>query len=104
MINVIKQPLLPGVKGLYYNRGRWYSPRFGRPLQRDMNESALLVQAALAMNGEGSMGVSPVNPFNPQAHYGEGMNLYQYVGSNPVNRVDPLGLEWGMEDEIDEPN
>jgi hypothetical protein len=30
------------------------------------------------------------------------MNLYQYVGSNPVNRLDALGLEWGMEDEIDD--
>lgn len=24
--------------------------------------------------------------------YGDGMNLYEYVGSNPVNFVDPMGL------------
>ena len=28
----------------------------------------------------------------PQSQYADGMNLYQYVLSNPVNRVDPLGM------------
>jgi hypothetical protein len=30
------------------------------------------------------------------------MNLYAYLGLNPVNRLDALGLSWGFEDEIDE--
>ena len=26
--------------------------------------------------------------------YSDGMNLYEYVGSNPIRRVDPMGLKW----------
>jgi len=29
---------------------------------------------------------------DPQSQYADGMNLYQYVNSNPVNYVDPYGL------------
>jgi len=81
-------------------RNRWYSPQLGRPFQMDLNESASLVLAALAMNGE-TLG-NFVSAFAATGHYGDGMNLYQYAGGNPVNRLDALGLEWGIEDEIDE--
>jgi hypothetical protein len=67
---ILRVPLEAGTKGLYCVRNRWYSPELGRFLQRDMNESALLVQTALAMNGEAADAV--VSPFNPQAHYGDG--------------------------------
>src|SRR3546814_4121660 len=48
--------------GLYYYKARVYSPTLGRFLSAD-----------------------PIG-------YGDGMNMYAYVGNDPVNRADPLGL------------
>lgn len=51
--------------GLFYNRARWLSPALGRFIHRD-----------------------------PRG-YADGLNMYEYAGSNPVNLVDPMGTEKG---------
>ncbi len=55
--------------GLYYNRARFYDPALGRFLQPD-----------------------PIG-------FADGLNLYAYVGGNPINFVDPLGLFGGSSSE-----
>ena len=53
-----------GESGNYYFRTRVYNPKIGRFLQRD-----------------------PIG-------YVDGMNLYEYVGGNSINILDPYGLWW----------
>ena len=48
--------------GLYYYKARMYSPTLGRFMQTD-----------------------PIG-------YGDGRNMYNYVGSDPVSFIDPMGL------------
>ncbi len=52
--------------GIYYYRARYYDPGVGRFITKD-----------------------PIG-------FAGGVNLYGYVGNNPVNTTDPLGLFWGM--------
>jgi RHS repeat-associated protein len=56
--------------GLYYYKARMYSPTLGRFMQSD-----------------------PIG-------YGDGVNLYAYVGGDPINGRDPLGLEGEEIEEI----
>lgn len=82
--------------GLYDARNRSYDQTLGRFLQRDPNETGMTLITAAAMSGQ-SWEIL-LDGFDPQGHYGDGMSLYQYLGSNPVSRQDPLGLEWWDED------
>ncbi len=51
--------------GFYYMRARYYDPNVGRFISED-----------------------------PIGFEGGDVNLYNYVGANPVNFVDPMGLDW----------
>ena len=79
-----------GQSGLYYNRNRWYSPKLGRFITKDPNESGLLTLPGFDMMGAGPS----VNPrgFDAEYHYINGLNLYGYVQNNPLVLTDPAGL------------
>jgi len=64
--------------GLYYYRARYYSPAIGRFLSADM----------LGTVPDGGYR----NQFAATTQYEDGMNLYTYVGNNPVMKTDPMGL------------
>ncbi len=63
---------------IYYYRARYYDAETGRFLSRD------------------PLGIDPAgglfNQFDIRKQYGDGMNLYVIVNSNPVNALDPMGL------------
>ena len=63
---------------IYNYRHRYYDMYTGRLLQDD----------PLGINPGGGM----MNPFSADLQYTNGLNLYEYVGSNPIIYVDPLGL------------
>ncbi|NLX21638.1 MAG: hypothetical protein GXY55_08185, partial [Phycisphaerae bacterium] len=86
----------PTATGLYYNRNRWYAPHLGRFLQRDPNETGLLRGFRLAFNGYRPTVTTGV--FAPRDHYADGLNLYAYVRSQPVQYSDPQGLLLGLVD------
>jgi len=70
----------------------YYHPTMGRFLQRD--------PGAGNANRIGAGGAAPVSGFIPRDptgtnQYADGMNLYQYVGSNPAGFADPFGLNKG---------
>jgi hypothetical protein len=67
-----------------------YSPTLGRFLQRDVYQSG--VPAVTEKSFHGRATDVPAAHFLPRDRYADGMNIYQYVGSNPVMRRDPLGL------------
>ena len=89
----------PGAFGLFCNRNRWYSPRYGRFTSRDPNKTALAILTALVMNGD-TLDIV-FGAMSSADHYGDGMNLYAYLGANPINLLDAMGLSW-EDDDIDD--
>jgi hypothetical protein len=82
--------LEPGATLLGYNRNRTLHVGWGRFLQRDPNATGLPVQAGLGFHGDGF--AASVQGFDLAAHYGDGANVYEYIGSDPLGGSDPTGL------------
>lgn len=77
------------------------NPQQGRFLQRDPNASGQVVLNDTAwFHGQGAIIAPPM--LDLRSLYGDGMNLYEYLGSNPPNRSDPMGLAWDPFDEARE--
>ena len=75
--------------GEIYLRARIYNPRTGRFLSPDPHWNITNMQrgtSPVTLNGR------PIP--NPWAIMQAG-NLFMFCGHNPVNRIDPTGLEWG---------
>jgi RHS repeat-associated protein len=79
-----------GPAGLFYNRNRWYSPSLGRFTSRDINATSAPIDTAMRMNGDSARIL--VGTFDYYSHYRDGASLYGYLGSNPLNGLDPTGL------------
>ena len=74
--------------GLIFIRARHLDPNLGRYNQRDPNETANLFLTAFVYNASMPMSALDVSLSVP---YGDGMSLYQFVGSNPLIATDPSG-------------
>ncbi len=95
-----EQPrLAPTAKLVGYERNRSLVCDVGRHAQRDLNATGVIlltsVMQGLALSGE-------MSPFDLATLYGNGANVYQYLGSSPWGRSDPLGLSWDPFDMVDD--
>ena len=92
-------------KRLQNNHDRIYDPDIGRFLQRDSLGTKPMAIHSLSRGPRfiGTRGYAVPNPNNETANlsqYLDGMNLYEYVKSNPIMLTDPLG---GCSDSKSEP-
>ena len=90
---------IPFAHVVYQNRNRAYAPRSGRFLQRDPNQTALQLLSG-GYNGRGTAALALA--FSFEGMYGDGFNLYQYLGGNPLLRRDPMGLSYDPFDMLDD--
>jgi RHS repeat-associated protein len=86
---------LDGETGLYYYRARYYNPQTGRFRQRDP-------LGILSMFERARMTIRQFRQRDPLGIYGVASlnNGYTYVANNPVNLVDPLGMQQGTQDDV----
>jgi hypothetical protein len=68
----------------------YYHPGMGRFMSRDPGPGG-----AMRVGGGGPAAAGGFIPRDPTGsnQYADGMNLYQYVSSNPANYVDPMGTK-----------
>lgn len=90
--DILSPPLDVGAPGVYYNRNRHYQPYLSRFLQRDVQQTVQPLATALAFNGHRLS--AGMGAFELLEHYVDGLNLYGYLGGNPVSHRDALGLAW----------
>jgi len=76
------------------DRNRIYLPGLGRFGQADPNATALTL---LAESSFGSGTSALVATLQLDGMYGDGGNLYEYLGSSPLGRSDPMGLFFGAD-------
>jgi len=82
--------LVPFATVIGHMRNRVYEPFTGRFLQRDMNASASVVLGSTAHHGQALE--AAVSVFDGLQLYGDGGNVYSYLGGSPRGRKDPSGL------------
>jgi hypothetical protein len=83
-----------GAIGFYLTANRAYDPELGRWLQRDPNATAQPILAYAASMGQTlSLGA---DAFDLDSLFADGMNLYVFVGNNPINFRDPSGLDLSL--------
>ena len=82
--------IIAGILIFTANAFSFQSPRQGRFLQRDPIETT---NSPLTDVTEQNVFSAPFArlDLDPINQYADGMNLYQYVGSNPINWLDPQG-------------
>lgn len=89
----VEQPrLVPSGHLLVHNRNRTYILQMGRFLQQDPNATAAVLMESAASHGRGMAAMAAA--FSMEQRYGDGGNLYEYLGSSPWQRSDPMGLSW----------
>jgi len=84
--------VIPFAHNVCHAGNRAYMPQLGRWLQADPNATGLLVLSAAAARGGEIAAVAAA--FDLEGLFGDGANLYEYLGSNPWRRSDPGGLNW----------
>jgi hypothetical protein len=92
--------LVPYAHLVVQMRNRAYSPALGRFYQQDPNATAMALIGASVYHGRGVGAL--VTAFGLEELYGDGANLYAYLGSNPWQRHDALGLSWDPFSMVDE--
>ncbi len=92
--------LVPQAHLLYNVRNRMYNPQAGRFLQPDPNATAMAIAASPAFNGRNAESLAAA--FDLESHLGDGLNVYQYLGSNPWRHIDPMGLSWDPFNMVDD--
>jgi hypothetical protein len=92
--------LIPFAHAVYQVRNRAYLPGLGRFLQMDPNATAVTLLASSSYHGRGMDAI--VAAFSMDERFGDGPNLYQYLGSNPWLHHDTLGLAQDPFDMVDE--
>jgi YD repeat-containing protein len=92
--------LVPYAHMLVQAGARTYAPGLGRFLQPDPNATAIALIGASASQGRGIPAL--IATLSLDERMGDGANLYEYLGSNPWERSDHLGLSWDPFDMVDE--
>ena len=88
--DILTEPMVALADQLVQDTNRTLSPRLGRFLQRDPNLTGLGVLASMNFGGA-TIGADPQGIDGGQL-FATGGNLYEYLGSSPLERNDPAGL------------